>query len=80
MKKPKLKLVGSDGNAFVIVGKAKKAARRVGWSKAEIEGMMQEARSGDYPLQRLQVRAHPVVLDDEDGPEIYNWRKSPMEQ
>ncbi len=48
MKKPKLKLVGSDGNAFVIVGKAKKAARRVGWSKAEIEGMMQEARSGDY--------------------------------
>ncbi len=44
------------------------------------KGQKRNRGRGAYPLQRLQVRAHPVVLDDEDGPEIYNWRKSPMEQ
>ncbi len=47
-EKPTLKLVGSDGNSFAILGKAKKVARRSGWSKEEIGEFMSEATSGDY--------------------------------
>ena len=35
---------------------------------------------GALPLlrPRLQVRSHPVEIDD--GSEIHNWRRSPMER
>ena len=48
MSKPKLKLVGSDGNAFAILGKAIGAARKAGWSQEEIEKFRKEAMEGDY--------------------------------
>jgi len=48
MNKPKLKLVGEDGNVFFIIGRAIKTARRAGWSKEEIDKMRIEATSGDY--------------------------------
>jgi hypothetical protein len=47
-EKPKLKLVGKDGNAFNILGLARKAARNAGWTKEEIDAFMKEATSGDY--------------------------------
>jgi len=46
--KPKLKLVGEDGNAFAIIGRARNAARKAGWSKEQIEKMQNQATSGDY--------------------------------
>lgn len=46
--KPKLKLVGEDGNAFFILGKAQRAAKKAGWSKEQIDAFMEEAQSGDY--------------------------------
>ncbi len=48
MSKPKLRLVGSNGNAFSVLGRARKAAKKADWSKAEVDEMMQEAMSGDY--------------------------------
>jgi len=48
VKKPKLQLIGEDGNAFVALGKARRVARKAGWSKEKIDEMMQEAKSGDY--------------------------------
>jgi len=46
--KPKLKIIGKDGNAFSILGEARRAAKKAGWSKAEVEKMLQESMSGDY--------------------------------
>lgn len=48
MKKINLKLVGLDGNAFSIMGAFSRQAREEGWSKAEIDVVLNEARSGDY--------------------------------
>ncbi len=48
MEKPKLKLVGVDGNAFVIMGLAQRAARKAGWSAEQIEEYLAKAKSGDY--------------------------------
>ena len=43
-----VQLVGLDGNAFSILGRAGKAAKTAGLDKAEIEEYMDEATSGDY--------------------------------
>ncbi len=45
MKKPKLKLVGENGNAFAILGQAMKVAKKndMDWNKIQ-----KEATSGDY--------------------------------
>lgn len=48
MSKPKLKLIGEDGNVFHIIGKAVKTARREGWSVAKINKFTNEMQSGDY--------------------------------
>ncbi len=46
--KPKLKLVGQDGHAFSILGRALGAAKKAGWSAEEREAYREEATSGDY--------------------------------
>jgi len=48
MNKPKIKLTGTDGNAFSILGIARRAAKSAGWTSIQIEDMMKEAMSGDY--------------------------------
>ena len=50
MTKPKLKLKlsGSDGNAFMILGKAIGTARKAGLSQEEIEKFRVEAMEGNY--------------------------------
>lgn len=45
---PKVKLVGTDGNAFALLGKCKEAARKNKWSKETIDAVMDEATAGDY--------------------------------
>jgi hypothetical protein len=44
----KVKLVGSDGNAFSIMGKVSAALRRHGVPKEEIDRYTTESMSGDY--------------------------------
>jgi hypothetical protein len=46
--KPKVKLVGEDGNAFYILGACQRAAKEAGWPAERIKAVMDEARSGDY--------------------------------
>jgi len=48
VKKPKVKLVGEDGNAFSIMGRVKQALRKGNWSEEEMKPIMEEMRSGDY--------------------------------
>ena len=46
--KPKLKLIGKDGNAFAILGEAKRVAKQAGWSAGKIKEYQEKAMSGDY--------------------------------
>ena len=47
-EKPALKLLGEDGNAFSIIGRARRAGRRAGWTEEQLTAMCDEAMSGDY--------------------------------
>ena len=41
-------LVGEDGNAMVIISRARQIARRAGVPKEELDEFTNEAMSGDY--------------------------------
>ena len=43
-----VKLIGTDGNAFAILGKVKQAMRRGGVPQETIDAYLAEAMSGDY--------------------------------
>ena len=47
-EKPKVKLVGEDGNAFAIMGRVSKALKKAGADKEYIDQYMEESMSGDY--------------------------------
>lgn len=47
-RKPKVKLVGTDGNAFAVIGACTKAAKRAGWDQGRISTIRSEMLSGDY--------------------------------
>ena len=47
-KKLNLNLVGKDGNAYFLLGYAKREARKAGWSNEKIEELIKEATNGDY--------------------------------
>lgn len=44
----KVKLVGTDGNAFAIMGKVSNAMRRAKVPQKEIDECMEKMMSGDY--------------------------------
>lgn len=56
--KPPLKLVGTDGNAFAILGLAVRAARKAGWSHEQISDFQSEAMTGDYDHLLQTVMKH----------------------
>ena len=43
-----VELLGHDSNAFAVLGTVRKALRRAGVSKEEIDEFTAEATSGDY--------------------------------
>ena len=46
--KPRVKLVGRDGNAFFILGACHRAAKAAGWSQDQWVAVRNEMTSGDY--------------------------------
>lgn len=46
--KAKVKLIGEDGNAFLIIGRTIRALRAAGATEADIQEFTTEATSGDY--------------------------------
>ena len=46
--KPTLKLSGTDGNAFAVIGKARSVGKQACWSEDKIQRFTKEAMSGDY--------------------------------
>lgn len=61
-KRPVVKLIGQDGNAFMVMGLCQRAARKAGWPKERIDAVMADMRSGDYnhllgvAMQEFDVR------------------------
>jgi hypothetical protein len=53
-----LRLVGLDGNAFMILGKFIQQARREGWSKEQIDRVTDEAKSSDYAHLLDTISSH----------------------
>lgn len=44
----KVKLVGTDGNAFALMGTVSRALRKAGASAEDVKAFTTEAMSGDY--------------------------------
>lgn len=63
-----LDLVGVNGNAFMIMGVFQKQARREGWTKEEIDFVLDEAKSSDYNhlLANISSYCEPLNEDDYD--------------
>lgn len=58
----RVRLMGEDGNAFAILGRAQRAARQAGLTAAEIAEYHAEATSGDYgELLRTTMRYFDCV-------------------
>lgn len=47
-KKPKVKLTGTDGNAFALMGKVTEAMRKAGATSEMLNEFRKQATSGDY--------------------------------
>jgi hypothetical protein len=47
-KKPIVKLVSTDGNAMMILGKCVRAAKDAKWTEERIQKFKDEAIAGDY--------------------------------
>lgn len=47
-KKPVVKLIGTDGNAFAIMGRVTSALKKAGYDSNYIDKYRKEAMSGDY--------------------------------
>lgn len=43
-----LRLVGRDGNAFMIMGLFQRGARAAGWSQEDVHKVLEEMEQGDY--------------------------------
>jgi hypothetical protein len=41
-------LTGPDGNAFALIGYAKRFARQLGWDSSKYHDLVNEMMSGDY--------------------------------
>ena len=56
--KPRVKLIGENGNAYVIVGLCMRAAKRAGWSPEKIAEVQKEMMSGDYDHLLMVAMTH----------------------
>lgn len=65
-KKVRLNLVGLDGNAFALMGAWQRQARKEGWSKEEIDEVLNDARSGDYNNLLCVLSAHCDDAEEDD--------------
>ncbi len=47
-EKPVVKLIGQDGNAFMILGLCQRAAKKAGWTQEQWSTVRDEMMAGDY--------------------------------
>lgn len=65
-KKVRLTLVGTDGNAFALLGRFQRAAKAQGWTPEQIRRVTLEMTRGDYNhlLSVLMSYTTEVTNDD----------------
>lgn len=61
-----LELVGLDGNAFSLMGAFQRQAHREGWTKPEIDAVLNDCMSGDYDHLLSVLMKHCTSPDNED--------------
>lgn len=69
-KKVSLTLVGLDGNAFALMGAFSRQAKKEGWSKDEIDAVLDDAKSGNYSHLVSTLADYcddPAGFDDEEA-------------
>jgi hypothetical protein len=59
-----LELVGLDGNAFYLMGAFRKQAHKEGWTRDEIDLVIEKAKSGDYYNLIRVLDEHCEVKED----------------
>ena len=68
-KQIRLSLIGLDGNAFSLMGAFSRQARKEGWTKPEIDAVLNEAMAGDYNHLLRTLDSHctdPSDCEDEE--------------
>jgi len=63
-KKVNLELVGLDGNAFFLMGAFQRQARKEGWTKEEIDIVLNKCKSGDYDNLLRVLTSYCEPLED----------------
>lgn len=61
-----LELDGVNGNAFIIMGVWRRQAVKEGWSKDEIDAVLDEAKSGDYDHLLATIINHCESKNEEE--------------
>lgn len=57
-RKPVVKLIGQDGNAFMVLGLCSRAAKRAGWPEEKRKAVLDEMRAGDYSHLLAKAMEH----------------------
>ncbi len=61
-----LTLVGLNGNAFALMGAFQERAKEEGWTKEEIDKVLNAAMEGNYEHLIRTLDDHCEKTDDED--------------
>ena len=56
--KPRLRLSGEDGNAFMVLGLAHRAAKKAGWPDERWQAVRKDAMAGDYDHLLATITGH----------------------
>lgn len=67
-KKVIMNLVGLDGNAFNLIGNFASKARRQGWTKIEIDYVLEQCMLGDY--DNLLCVLMRYIEENQQDPEV----------
>jgi hypothetical protein len=72
--RPKLRMVGRDGNAFAILGRAHRAAPQAGMPEEQWKAIQAEATAGDYNnLLATMMKYFDCDGEEEDHSDKFVW-------
>ncbi len=60
--KPTLQLIGEDGNAFMMIAKARRVLKKNGATDDEIRAFTEDAESGDYDHVLAVLAKHFEII------------------
>jgi len=72
-KKVNLELVGLDGNAFFLMCAFDKQAKKEGWTKEEIQKVIDECKKSDYDHLIQTLVEHCATPEEDEEDEFNDW-------